>query len=145
MSNMERNRAASMGMGYSSFSPMRSHFGFPAFPSVAMDMGSGSGSSGWASESTMSQTINGVTHTIRKRRDWDGNEHVTRIYPDGRKVVTLNGVEQHDQGHVPPPPTNNHNNYLPSGPPPPYSATPGGVMNYDEHPIIPSYRNNPGQ
>ncbi|KAJ4473670.1 hypothetical protein J3R30DRAFT_3510749 [Lentinula aciculospora] len=147
-----------MSMG---FPPMISHFPtFPSFPSLVMDASSssGSGSGRWASESTMSQTINGVTQTVQKRRDWDGNVHVSRTYPDGRKVVTINGVEQRDQGHgfLPPPhSTTNHNtrtNYLPS-PPPPYSTAPnpGEAMNYgntvaprpsERHiiPVVPSYR-----
>ncbi|KAJ3756592.1 hypothetical protein EV360DRAFT_71867 [Lentinula raphanica] len=123
-----------MGMGMG-FPPMISQF--PAFPSMMMDPSAGSSNGRWASESTVSQTINGVTQTIHKRRDWDGNVHVTRTYPDGRKVVTINGVEQHEQGYLPPPPapapnpTNHSNHYLPS-PPPPYSsnANPGDAMNY---------------
>ncbi|KAJ6496766.1 hypothetical protein DFH09DRAFT_1376346 [Mycena vulgaris] len=64
----------------------------------------------WAQESTMLTSRNGVTHRIHKRRDWDGNEHVTRTYPDGREIYTINGVEQQrsSRGYLPPP-----------GPPPP--------------------------
>ena len=29
-----------------------------------------------------------------------GNEHITRTLPDGRKVRTINGVEQQPRGHV---------------------------------------------
>ncbi|KAF5352881.1 hypothetical protein D9757_012103 [Collybiopsis confluens] len=141
--NMHRNvmstsgSFAGMGMGMG----MRSHF--PAFPSVVMDMGSdsGGGSGRWASESTMSQTINGQTHTIVQRRDWEGNEHSTCIYPDGHKVVTINGVEQSDQARSTLPP-HSTNNYL-SSPPPPYSANPGPVASYgglSERPVVPSYR-----
>ncbi|KAF5355331.1 hypothetical protein D9758_006051 [Tetrapyrgos nigripes] len=128
MNSMHRNMMSSFGnMGPSPFS---------AFPANSMGgNGNTNGRGRWNSVSTMSQTINGVTHTVHKRRDWDGNEHVTRVYPDGRQVVTINGVEQPDQGllltshgqdprHVPPPPvmdySNNHDRYLP--PPPPYSA-----------------------
>ncbi|KAJ7493421.1 hypothetical protein B0H11DRAFT_2006370 [Mycena galericulata] len=64
----------------------------------------------WAQESTMLASRNGVTHRIHKRRDWDGNEHVTRTYPDGREVYTINGVEQQrvepqhsSRGYLPPP------------------------------------------
>ncbi|KAJ7636094.1 hypothetical protein DFH06DRAFT_1219969 [Mycena polygramma] len=62
----------------------------------------------WASKSTVLTTRNGVTNRIDKRRDWDGNEHVTRTYPDGREIYTINGVEQPSRGYLPPP-----------GPPPP--------------------------
>ncbi|KAF9078202.1 hypothetical protein BDP27DRAFT_1413122 [Rhodocollybia butyracea] len=145
--NMERNILSSstafggMGMGF----PMTRNI-MPPFPSLVMDMGSSSGGGNWASESTMSQTVNGVTHTIQKRRDWDGNVHVTRTYPDGRKVVTFNGVEQPDPGHIPPPPPT-RNNYLPPPPPPPppYSPAPGAAMNYSgpsERPVIPTNRNS---
>ncbi|KAJ7746851.1 hypothetical protein DFH07DRAFT_748127 [Mycena maculata] len=59
----------------------------------------------WAQESTMLTSRNGVTHRIHKRRDWDGNEHVTRTYPDGREIYTINGVEQErsPRGYLPPP------------------------------------------
>ncbi|KAF8489318.1 hypothetical protein JB92DRAFT_3129488 [Gautieria morchelliformis] len=65
----------------------------------------GSGPNGqqprWVSESTMTQSINGVTQTIHKKRDSLGNEHVTKIYPDGRQKYTVNGVEQsQSSGHV---------------------------------------------
>ncbi|KAJ7132139.1 hypothetical protein C8R44DRAFT_612387 [Mycena epipterygia] len=67
----------------------------------------------WAQESTMLNTVNGVTTRVHKRRDWGGNEHVTRTYSDGRErreVYTINGVEQQrsPRGYLPPP-----------GPPPP--------------------------
>ncbi|KAJ2934050.1 hypothetical protein H1R20_g3053, partial [Candolleomyces eurysporus] len=54
----------------------------------------GRGGGKWMSESFMTQSINGVTQTVQKRRDWEGNDHVTRTFPDGRKVYTINGVEQ---------------------------------------------------
>ncbi|KAF7356886.1 hypothetical protein MVEN_01024400 [Mycena venus] len=57
----------------------------------------------WAQQSTMLTTRNGVTHRIDKRRDWDGNEHITRTYPDGREMYTINGVEQPSRGYLPPP------------------------------------------
>ncbi|KAJ7113692.1 hypothetical protein C8R43DRAFT_130448 [Mycena crocata] len=75
----------------------------------------------WASQSTMLTSRNGVTHRIDKRRDWEGNEHVTRTYPDGRELYTINGVEQQrgiehgrsSRGYLPPP-----------GPPPPSQNRP---------------------
>ncbi|THU91526.1 DnaJ-domain-containing protein [Dendrothele bispora CBS 962.96] len=103
MNSMHRNTMGSFGA-----SP------FSAFPSLSASMPRQT--SRWTSESTMSQTINGVTHTIHKRRDWDGNEHVTRIYPDGRQLVTINGVEQQNQGHLPPPPSRPDPRHVP--PPP---------------------------
>ncbi|KAF8627785.1 hypothetical protein AX15_004215 [Amanita polypyramis BW_CC] len=51
-------------------------------------------------ESYVTQTINGVTQSIHKRIDMEGNEHVTRNFPDGRKVYTVNGVEQPFHGHL---------------------------------------------
>lgn len=91
-------------------------------PSFSGTMGRG----GWMSESFATTTINGVTETVHKRRDWDGNEHVTRTYADGREIRTINGVEQthgyngalhanheprylphanHEPRYLPPPPT----------------------------------------
>jgi len=58
MNSMHRNMMAPFGTSL-----------FSAFPSISMSMPRESGR--WTSESTMSQTINGVTHTIHKRRDWD--------------------------------------------------------------------------
>lgn len=73
----------------------------------------------WASESHMVSSVNGVTQSVHKRRDWDvrcisivpvcacadclskGNVHVTRTLPDGRETYTINGIEQ------PSPPTQN--------------------------------------
>ncbi|KAJ3549733.1 hypothetical protein NMY22_g774 [Coprinellus aureogranulatus] len=66
---------------------------------------SGSGHSGgkWVSESYMTQSINGVTQTVHTRLDADGNEHVTRTFPDGRKSYTINGVEQSSGNNLPAP------------------------------------------
>ena len=69
-------------------------------------------------ESFMTQTINGVTQSVHKKRDMDvsysssiefslilaclqGNEHVTRTFPDGRRIYTVNGVEQPVHGYLP--------------------------------------------
>ncbi|KAI3998127.1 hypothetical protein K525DRAFT_275572, partial [Schizophyllum commune Loenen D] len=60
-------------------------------------MSSGFGSSsggGWTSESVSTTTVNGVTTTVREKRDAQGNVHRTKIYPDGREVYTINGIEQ---------------------------------------------------
>ncbi|KAJ7089698.1 hypothetical protein B0H15DRAFT_267084 [Mycena belliarum] len=85
---------------------------FTAFPTRSLSLGFDSpqpfgdrGQIRWAQESTMLTTRNGVTHRIHKRRDWDGNEHVTRTYPDGREIYTINGVEQQrpSRGYLPPP------------------------------------------
>ncbi|KAJ7257961.1 hypothetical protein B0H12DRAFT_465696 [Mycena haematopus] len=74
----------------------------------------------WSQQSTMLTTVDGVTNRIDKRRDWDGNEHVTRTYPDGRKVHTINGVEQPSRGYLPPPgpPPQDPRNMVPPPPPP---------------------------
>ncbi|KAJ6485859.1 hypothetical protein C8R45DRAFT_930918 [Mycena sanguinolenta] len=71
-----------------------------AFPSRSFSSGFESpfrhnpGQNRWTQQSTMTSTVNGVTNRIDKRRDWEGNEHVTRTYPDGSKMYTINGVEQ---------------------------------------------------
>lgn len=46
------------------------HHSFPSSPALVIspnEMGGGR----WASQSSMTQIINGVTHSITKRRDWD--------------------------------------------------------------------------
>ncbi|KAH9479496.1 DnaJ-like protein subfamily B member 8 [Psilocybe cubensis] len=70
----------------------------PAIESSAFNNNRGK----WVSESFMTSTVNGVTQTIRKRVDSNGNEHILRTLPDGREVRTINGVEQHPAGHIPP-------------------------------------------
>jgi len=42
----------------------------------------------------MTRTFNGVTESVWKRTDAEGNEHVTRTLPDGREIYTVNGLEQ---------------------------------------------------
>ncbi|KAF8347760.1 hypothetical protein F5887DRAFT_954020 [Amanita rubescens] len=54
---------------------------------------------GFVQESFMTQMINGVSQSVHRRRDTDGNEHVTRTFPDGRQVYTVNGVEQPAHGY----------------------------------------------
>ncbi|TFK39958.1 hypothetical protein BDQ12DRAFT_577642, partial [Crucibulum laeve] len=108
MMSMERDFFPGMGMG-----GMGMMGGFPTlgrlgpmapFPSIepsSFDSGHGQ----WTSESFMTTSVNGVTQTIHKRRDWDGNEHVTRTYPDGRELHTINGIEQPSasRGYLPHP------------------------------------------
>ncbi|GJJ11065.1 hypothetical protein Clacol_005296 [Clathrus columnatus] len=55
----------------------------------------------WISESTSTRTINGMTETIQKKIDKQGNEHIRKIYPDGREKYTVNGVEQPTKGYIP--------------------------------------------
>ncbi|KAJ7743091.1 hypothetical protein B0H16DRAFT_1322816 [Mycena metata] len=114
---------------------------FSSFPSRSLSLGfespfGGRGQARWAHQSSTMVTHNGVTHRIEKRRDFDGNEHVTRTYPDGREIYTVNGVEQQQQYlpppgppppsrdhrsiHPPPPQMNNPRGYIP--PPPPYRS-----------------------
>jgi len=132
MMNIEQDMfpGASGGFPNRSLFPSQNNF------SNAATFGSG-GRARWAKESMMTTTINGVTQSVHKRRDWDGTEHVTRTYPDGREVHTVNGVEQPstprgflpysgsgDARQQPPPPVvgqqriNNGSDYVP--PPPPY-------------------------
>ncbi|KAJ7173764.1 hypothetical protein C8R46DRAFT_892593 [Mycena filopes] len=114
---------------------------FSSFPSRSLSLGfdpppfGGRGQVRWVQQSSMMTTHNGVTHRIDKRRDSDGNEHVTRIYPDGREIYTVNGVEQqhylpppgppppprdHRGMHPPPPQMNNPRGFIP--PPPSYHS-----------------------
>ena len=117
----------------------------------------------WVSDSFMSTTVNGVTQTIRKQKDsnvsvkpwtqfiklywiWcflgQGNEHITRTLPDGRKILTINGVEQSARGHIAftddskntPFSPSSENRYL-SQPPVASSSR----MDYGLHPPPPSY------
>ncbi|KAF8920802.1 hypothetical protein CPB85DRAFT_1273050 [Mucidula mucida] len=48
----------------------------------------------WQSESMYSVSTNKGTQTIHKRIDANGNEHVTKTYPDGTKSYRINGVKQ---------------------------------------------------
>ncbi|KAJ7035635.1 hypothetical protein C8F04DRAFT_955023 [Mycena alexandri] len=115
---------------------------FSSFPSRSLSLGfeaspfGGGSQVRWAHQSSAMVTHNGVTHRIEKRRDFDGNEHVTRTYPDGRETYTVNGVEQqqhylpppgppppsrdHRSMHLPPPQMNNPRGYIP--PPPSYRS-----------------------
>ncbi|PPR03217.1 hypothetical protein CVT26_008065 [Gymnopilus dilepis] len=78
-----------------------SRFGFPMMPSFPALEPSRVDRGHWVSESYMTSTVNGVTQTIRKRVDSEGNEHITRTLPDGRKIRTINGVEQTSSGYLP--------------------------------------------
>lgn len=62
------------------------------------------GSNGqWVSQSKMTRGVNGRTETIIKRRDAQGNEHVTYSSPEGERF-TINGIDQ---------PTPNSNRHFP--------------------------------
>ncbi|KAF9258928.1 DnaJ-domain-containing protein [Marasmius fiardii PR-910] len=120
---------------------MRSGFGdFPG----NVGSTSGNGTSRFNQQVYMSSSTNGVTHTIKKTRDWNGNETVTRTYPDGRKVVTINGVEQRDPGYLPsstsnpqdprgPPVAHQGYNGGHSLPPPPYTGHSNHHADHREH------------
>ena len=130
-------------------------FGFPPraprFPSP-LASSSFTNSGNWAAESYSTTTINGVTESIHKTRDWNvrprtsnlvpfispmhvvftrfqGNEHVTRTYPDGRTIRTINGVEQPSgpMGRLPQAPQYERPSrpWSPATlpPPPPYEST----------------------
>ncbi|KIL69405.1 hypothetical protein M378DRAFT_69572 [Amanita muscaria Koide BX008] len=86
-----------MSSGFPSHPLLPSH-PFPTLEPSFRDRGDASGQ--FRQESYMTQTINGVTQSVHKRIDSDGNEHVTRTYPDGRKIYTINGVEQQVHGHL---------------------------------------------
>jgi len=89
-----------MSSGFPSHPLLPSH-SFPTLEPPFRDRRDASGH--FRQESYMTQTINGVTQSIHKRIDSDGNEHVTRTYPDGRKIYTINGVEQLVHGQLPGP------------------------------------------
>ncbi|ESK97765.1 domain containing protein [Moniliophthora roreri MCA 2997] len=102
--------------------------GFGDFPALPADQSSASnGQARYARQVHITKTVNGVTHTVQKTRDWDGNERVIKTFPDGRQVVTVNGLEQRDQGYLPsssrnPPPDPRH---APPPPPPLPSVSQG--------------------
>ncbi|KAI0091714.1 hypothetical protein BDY19DRAFT_904326 [Irpex rosettiformis] len=114
--------------------PMLSAFGagnpnVHSYSSTSQAIGSGGN---WVSQSTVTRSINGRTETITKRRDAQGNEHVTYSSPEGERY-TINGVEQ---------PTNRPLVGAPAGPsqpllqPPP----PPSQVQHAAPPVIPLSR-----
>ena len=120
--------------GFSGFSGFPTFPQFPGFPPIMSSVFSG-GNGRWVSESYSNSTINGVTQSFHKRIDTEvcnshsqcssvtqlsrqGNEHVTRTLPDGRKIRTINGVEQPAQQHITYPQTNQNHHLLQSLPQP---------------------------
>ncbi|KAF8202201.1 hypothetical protein BJ912DRAFT_944063 [Pholiota molesta] len=92
MDDIDRDPFSMGGMG--------PRFGFG--PMLAMpSLPSPNGRGRWVSESVVSSTVNGVTQTVRKRVDSNGNEHITRTLPDGREVRTINGIEQPPNEYLP--------------------------------------------
>jgi len=158
LTSMERDLFSDMGGGFFD----RHHPPALAFPS-SFDQPWSSQNRGqvrWAKESMVTSTVNGVTQSTHKVRDWDGNEHVRRRLPDGREVYTINGVEQPPSGpgflpQPPPIPKHSHRSdpradYLtppPSyhssyGHPPPVPPNPDHKRRriearYDQRPVIP--------
>jgi DnaJ family protein B protein 6 len=94
MGNIDRDP---FGVGPMPWFPPRTRTS--AFPSADISQNEGGGGR-WVSNSFMSTTVNGVTQTIQKQKDANGNERITRTFPDGRQVHTINGVEQPPRGHV---------------------------------------------
>ncbi|KAF9480516.1 DnaJ-domain-containing protein [Pholiota conissans] len=92
MEDIDRNPFGMGGFGGFPFGPM---YTAPALSS------SNSRGGRWVSESIVSSTVNGVTQTVRKRVDSDGNEHIVRTLPDGREVRTINGIEQPSNDYMP--------------------------------------------
>ncbi|TFK51716.1 DnaJ-domain-containing protein [Heliocybe sulcata] len=111
-----------------------------SFTSIGVDNGQ---ERRWVSQSKMTRTINGVTESVWKRTDSDGNEHVTLTYPDGRQRYTVNGVEQpaaQDNRHIQ---DSRYDRYLPpatqhapqvSFTPPSYQAEPRQRSAYEAEP-----------
>ncbi|KAJ7850064.1 hypothetical protein B0H14DRAFT_2764619 [Mycena olivaceomarginata] len=117
-------------------------------PSRSRGSGDFPGQIRWAQQSTVVSSMNGVTHRIDKRRDFDGNEHVTRTYPDGREMYTINGVEQPSRGYLPPPgpPPQDPRNLPPPppqmnrgyiSPPPSYHSSRSSHSAYNNHGMSP--------
>jgi len=93
-----------------------------------------SGGGRYIQESHTTTTLNGVTTAVWKRIDQDGNEHITRTYPDGRELYTVNGVEQFSsppriEGRYSTPRgyQDSRHGYLPSSQPPLLSQPPPGT------------------
>ncbi|EMD38946.1 hypothetical protein CERSUDRAFT_81740 [Gelatoporia subvermispora B] len=108
----------------------------------------------WVSQSKMTRTVNGRTETIHKRRDAQGNEHITYSSPEGERY-TINGVEQPQPGHsisAPPPPpttfqTRPQSPPMINAPPPPlqplFVPPPPQVTNYHTPPPQPQPQPQP--
>jgi len=64
------------------------------FSNSAFQQGSSFGGGTSSRVEIRSQTINGVTHRVKKTVDNEGNEREERTYPDGRKEVLYNGIMQ---------------------------------------------------
>lgn len=102
------------------FSTFPDHHNVGFVPPVPRLPAPSSSNQRWVEESFVTSTVNGVTQTVHKRRDWDGNEHVTRTFPDGREVFTINGEPQSPhRGYLEPPVIPRP---PPAGPPPPYQG-----------------------
>lgn len=102
------------------FSTFPDHHNVGFVPPVPRLPAPSSSNQRWVEESFVTSTVNGVTQTVHKRRDWDGNEHVTRTFPDGREVFTINGEQQSShRGYLEPPVIPRP---PPAGPPPPYQG-----------------------
>jgi len=101
----------------------------------------GGGRYGFQRESRVTTTINGVTQSKWTRVDSDGNEHITRTYPGGGEVYTINGVEQGPQRDTnerfiaPPPGPMPGDGY----PPPPLISDPAPPRHhpYNSAPVYP--------
>ncbi|KAI0057463.1 DnaJ-domain-containing protein [Artomyces pyxidatus] len=85
--------ALGMGPGFADFIEGPSASGNHRSRSM-MNARLGSSGGRWVSESRMSQTVNGVTQSVWKRKDSDGNEYTTYTGRDGREQMFVNGVEQ---------------------------------------------------
>ncbi|KAJ3519439.1 hypothetical protein NM688_g9301 [Phlebia brevispora] len=93
----------------------------------------------WIGEHKVTRTVNGRTETIIKKRDAQGNEHVTYLSPEGERH-TINGIEQPSGSNrsIKPPPQ------PPTAIPPPPQAPPAmlyGTSSYapakQEPPVAP--------
>ncbi|KAF9462927.1 hypothetical protein BDZ94DRAFT_1260192 [Collybia nuda] len=127
--------------------------GFHSLPSMAVNFPSANSSrfldgnrGRWTGESYMTTTVNGVTQSVRKRRDWDGNEHVTRTFPDGREVRTINGVEQPARSYISSRPARDgHHLPSPAAVSQPHIASPrGSVSSSSTYLPPPPYPGQPG-
>ena len=97
-----------------------------SYSSVTQAIGNGDGS--WVSQSKMTRSVNGRTETIVKRRDAQGNEHVTYSSPEGKRY-TINGVDQ---------PVTSRRRHLPSA-----DRDPAPLPRPDKHAHTSSRREHP--
>ncbi|KAF5316034.1 hypothetical protein D9619_006352 [Psilocybe cf. subviscida] len=133
MDDIDRDPFAQLG-GFPRMPMLSSPIAMMQMPQIPMPSGRDRHGRQWVSDSYVTSTVNGVTQTIHKRVDSEGNEHITRTLPDGQKVRTINGIEQPSSaGYLPynpePSPKNRHSPVESSGYR--YKVSPTSNFDYD--------------